>query len=112
MCLIIGGAQSSYHHPTRPDCDTPLDVALSEGHVSADRIENSLYGKFGILDHLRSPLDVALSEGNVPADRIENSLAIWTTFIIHFTTFSHLRSPLDVALSEGHVPADRIENSL
>ena len=31
MCLR--GARSSYHHPTRPDCDTPLDVALSEGHV-------------------------------------------------------------------------------
>ena len=31
MCLR--GARSSYHYPTRPDCDTPLDVALSEGHV-------------------------------------------------------------------------------
>ena len=31
MCLR--GARSSYHCPTKPDFDTPLDVALSDGHV-------------------------------------------------------------------------------
>jgi len=31
MCLR--GAQSSYHCPTKPDFDTPLDVALSDGHI-------------------------------------------------------------------------------
>ena len=31
MCLR--GARSSYHRPTRPEYDTPLDVALSEGHI-------------------------------------------------------------------------------
>ena len=31
MCLR--GAQSSYHCPAKPDFDTPLDVALSDGHV-------------------------------------------------------------------------------
>ena len=31
MCLR--GARSSYHRPTRPEHDTPLDVALSEGHI-------------------------------------------------------------------------------
>ena len=31
MCLR--GARSSYHRPAKPDFDTPLDVALSDGHV-------------------------------------------------------------------------------
>ena len=31
MCLR--GARSSYHRPARPECDIPLDVVLSEGHV-------------------------------------------------------------------------------
>ena len=31
MCLI--GARSSYHRPTKPDFDTPMDVALSDGHI-------------------------------------------------------------------------------
>ena len=33
MCLR--GARSSYHRPTKPDFDTPLDVALSDGHMTA-----------------------------------------------------------------------------
>ena len=37
MCLR--GARSSYHHPARPVCDTPLDVA---GHVPTWTV-NSLY---------------------------------------------------------------------
>ena len=31
MCLR--GARSSYHRPTKLDFDTPLDVALSDGHI-------------------------------------------------------------------------------
>ena len=29
----LRGAWSSYHRPMKPDFDTPLDVALSDGHI-------------------------------------------------------------------------------
>ena len=41
MCLR--GVWSSYHCPVRPDCDAPLDVALS-GRVPTYWTVNSLYG--------------------------------------------------------------------